>query len=518
MPVLKKHFSLSPLNDNPMNILGGSVIAGGFSHRDGFPTIRFSVPSQAAMVETSTLHMVGQFVVKKTEDNTILDDARVANDNLNNGANLTRPTATNIPNWGGIKNVIDKVVVQSKKSQVELTSAINYAQYESLLECYTHNAADYQESPYCRGLTTGKESKHSNRCIVRSADPAVMTGLAGNVNNKMIGQFFSIRLNLDLLNNLPLHLGNDYTGGLLISVHLNPDAQVFCNRFNSFNIANQANGNMATQASYVLKNIKLEGRYLIPSQQELASYPSAVMLNSRLNLINDVQSSINSNSYTPQLSMVKSMTNLFLDNDQVNNAQKNANNFRHPPGERANQQAKNGLRFPYDYKTEMKPNFQSTIENGCTLVGGAITANAGAARPLANFIQPTHQMGDCEVRRQFEYSLLGGKPPYHSSATIDQQNDSLTQDRQANAAGAVSTRNNMEPNCIGVGADYTFNMGNIQNFVNQDYNLQLESGVNTGNAQLPATRNGGNASNPLLQQTFIRHMSPFNLQTLVKSM
>ena len=76
----------------------------------------------------------------------------------------------------------------------------------------------------------------------------------------------------------------------------------------------------------------------------------------------------------------------------------------------------------------------------------------------------------------------------------------------------------MVPNAVGVGADFTFNMGNIQNFVNQDYNLTLESGVNTGNAKLPVSRSGANATNPLLQQTFVRHMSPFNLQTLVKSM
>ena len=104
MPVLKKHFSISPLNDNPMNIIGGSVISGGFSHRDGFPTIRFSLPSQMALLETSTLHLVGQFVVKKTGDNTIFDDAVVANDNLNNNsADLTSATITNIPNWHNMR-------------------------------------------------------------------------------------------------------------------------------------------------------------------------------------------------------------------------------------------------------------------------------------------------------------------------------------------------------------------------------------------------------------------------------
>ena len=511
MPVLKKHFSLSPLNDNPLNIIAGSVISGGFSHRDGFPTIRFSVPSQMAMLETSTLHMVGQFIVQKTEDNTILDEAPTANTNLNNdSANLTRETCTNIPNWGGIKNCIDKVVVQSKKSQVELTSAINYAQYEGLLECYTHNKDDYLESPLVRGLSSGANADFVNRRVISAYDP---TGLAQgtDTNDRNIGQFFSIRLNLDLLNNLPLNLANDYTGGLLITIHLNPDSQVFCNRFRGYDTAQVAQANAASQASYSLKNIKLEGRYIIPTQQEMSAYPTAVMLNSRLNLINDVQSSVNSNAYTPQLSMVKSMVNLYLDNDQTNNVQKNCNNFRHVVGEKANQQAKNGLRYPFDYKTEMVPNFNSSVERG--------TATNGID-PLTLAV-PTVQMGDCEVRRQFEYALLGGKTPYHSSATIKQQNSSLAEDAGI-YAGASTTlaNNNMKPNCVGIGADYTFGMGNVQNFVNQDYNLTVESGVNTGNAKLPSAqnRNGAGAANPLLQQTFIRHLSPFNLQTLVKTM
>ena len=509
MPVLKKHFSISPLNDNPLNIIGGSVMSGGFSHRDGFPTIRFSIPSQMALLETPTLHLVGQFVVKKTGDNTIFDDAMTANDDLNNdNANLTTATITNIPNWGGVKNVIDKVVVQSKKSQVELTSAINYAQYEGLLECYTHNTDDYLESPLSRGLASGSNANLVNRRIVRSADPLVMTGIA-STNDKCIGQHFSIRLNLDLLNSLPLHLGNDYTGGLLISVHLNPDSQVFCNRFNRYDVAQVANANAASTMSYSLKNIKLEGRYVVPTAQELASYPSQIMLNSRLNLINDIQSSINSNSYTPQLSMVKSMINLFLDNDQTNNVQKNANNFRHAIGESANQQGKNGLRYPFDYKTKMVPFFDSSVERG--------TAANGVNPPTMPI--PLMQMGDCEVRRQFEYALLGGKAPYHSSATLKQQNASLVADASVYQAGTTGLAgNNMVPNAVGVGADFTFNMGSIQNFVNQDYNLTLESGVNTGNAKLPASRSGANATNPLLQQTFVRHMSPFNLQTLVKSM
>lgn len=507
MPLMKKHFSLSPLNDVPVVVSAAGQITGGFSHADGFPTIRFSLPSQNTLLETTSLHLVGQFLIKKN-DGTLLDDAvNVGNTDLNNGANLEYGTAVNIPNWGGMKNVIDKIVLQSKKSQVELTSAINYAQFESLGECYSNNSDDYLNTPLTRALTTGKNSEYTNRRMVRSGDQANLPAVV-DANDKNVGQFFSIRLNLDLLNNLPLHLGEEFLGGCLITIHLNPDSNVLCNRHRSVAVANQAQARASDASNYVLKNLKLEGRYVIPSQQDLAQYPTQVMLNSRLNLINDVQSSINSNSYTPQLSLVKSFVNLFTDQDQPNNFQKNMNNFRHLVGSRANQQAKNGLRFPYDYKTDLVPNFQSATSNPAV---------------MGNFVPtdlhyPTLSMGDAEQRKQFERALLNGKEPYHSSADFELQNNSLVEDYANAAPGANGVGNNMRPNCVGVGADYTFDMGGIQNYMNQDYNLQVESGVNTGNALLPAVRNGGAQSNPHLQQTFVKHMSPFNLKTLVKAM
>ena len=502
MPLMKKHFSLSPLNDSPV-IVNGGVIQGGFSHKDGFPTIRFSVPAQNTMLETSTLHLVGQILIKKQDGTPLDDDVNTANTNLNNTANIEYSSCVNYPNWGGIKNCIDKVVIQSKKSQVELTSAINYAQFESLGECYSNNKEDYKQSPLNRSLNAGVDSEYTNRRMVRNT-------VGGNAivdsNDKNVGQFFSIRINLDLLNNLPLHLGNDFLGGALITIHLAPDSNVLCNRHRDTDTANQPLSRSAEGSNYVFKNLKLEGRYLIPSAQDLASYPSAVMLNSRLNLINDVQSSINSNSYTPQLSLVKSIINLYQDQDQPNNFRKNMNNFRHPVGEKASQQAKNGLRFPYDYKVDNVPNFETSTVNGTNI-------------DTRNLQYPTLGMGDAESRKQFERAVLGGIEPYHSSADFTTQNNSMVEDYVVPNAGVNGTGNNMRPNCVGLGCDYTFGMGNIQNFQNQDYNLQLESGVNTGNALLPQTRNGqGATANPHLQQTFIKHLSPFNLKSLVKAM
>jgi len=506
MPLLKKHFSLSPLNDNPV-VFDGASITGGLSHKDGFPTIKFSIPQQEALLETQTLHLTGQILVKQG-DNTLFKETKVANDNLDNTANLTNRGALNMPNFGGVKNIIDKVVIQSKKSLVEISSAINYSQFEALVECYHYNSNDYLMTPLSRGLASGSHATNINRNMLASANHTDVAVLTGD-SDPAIGQFFTIKINTDLLNTLPLHLGQEFMGGLLLTIHLAPDSAFFNTRHRSRDVGNQPNCNFAQQVNYVLKNLKLEGRYVIPTPEENSRYPRAVMLNSRLNLINDVQSSINSSSYTPQLQMVKSMVNLYLDNDQTNNVDKNANNFRHPVGETANQQAKNGLRFPFDYKTIMKPNFESEIvQNG---------AFAGLNVDVANLQDKGSAMGDVEIRKQFERALLGGLEPYHSSANLSLMKESLEQDYDAAAAGVNGVGDNTKPNCIGIGADFTFGMGGIQNFVNQDYNLTLESGVNTGKATLPASRNGNAVLNPLLQQTFVRHGANLNFQNLVKT-
>lgn len=506
MPILKKHFSLSPLNDNAVVISAGNVVSGGFSHRDGYPTIKWSVPAQNALLETDSLHLTGQILVK-AQDGTLVQDALNANDNVKNAAASTRITQARWSNWGGVKNVINKVVLQSKKSLVELTSSINYSQYEALLECYTNNEEDYKQSPLNRALSAGKNAEYVQNKLIRCGNVAANANLV-DVNDKYVGQFFSIKINTDLMNTIPLHLGSDYLGGLLIDIHLAPDSAFF-NRLNrNTDVGQQANANFADNITYVLKNVKLEGRYLIPDADDLKQYPKAVNLNSRLNLINDVQSSINSNSYTPQLQFVKSLVNTFLDNDQTNNTVHNANNFRHVPGETGNQQAKNGLRYPFDYKTTMVPNKDSINE-------AALNPVAFAPNNAAN---PTTMYGDVEVRKQFERALLGGVEPFHSSADLELQNESLKQDYDATAAGVAGVKNNMKSNVVGVGADYTFGIGNIENFVNQDYNLTVDSGVNSGNAALPASRNGAAVPNPLLQQTFVRHIGQFDLQNLVKSM
>lgn len=550
MPIIKKPFTISPLNDNPVVLSSAQLVSGGFSHRDGFPTIKFSVPPQPVMLETNTLRLVGQILVKDTSNEYINVDTlsvdgasnpvgfsdgnnKVGQTSNSNavavaGGDLKNESNVNLPNWGGVKNIIDKVVVQSKKTLIEISTANNYNQYTSLQEVYSNNEVDYLQVPYIRALTTGKNAGKTNRKInncprfdatMATADKDGKVGgnfssganggmgsLSGD-NDRMIGHFFSIPINVDLLNVGQLNIDDGFLGGLLITLHLNPDSALLNSRWRGVR-GNALNANPINGFSYTLKNLKLEGRYVVPTEQEMNAYPQALMLGSRLNLINDIHSSVNSNSYTPQLQMVKSVMNVFLDNDQTNNFNKNANNFRKPVGEQSYLNAKNGLRFPNNYEIKDVPNPENAKDD---------VSNTGSAVDVSTLEFKALGYGDAETRKYFDKSLLDGLEPYHSSADFDLTNKALNSDYVSNApTNNRGFGDNMNADCVGVGTDFTLGMGITQNFVNQDYNLTLKSGVNTGNAKLPASRNGSTATNPLLQQSFVRHASQFDSVNLVK--
>ena len=525
MPIIKKPFSLSPLNDNPAVISSVETdnlsVVGGFSHKGGFPTIKFSIPPQPSMLEIASLRLCGQILVNKSDgkvlqadnssneySNGVVGAGGVVGSIENNNHQMIPQTALNLNCWGGVKNVIDKVVIQSKKSLIELTSVNNYGGYTALTEAYANNADDYLISPLTASLSGGTEAQHLNRRLLSvsgATTAAGMSSLSGGANDRMIGQFFSIPIQVDLLGEQNLFLDDDFLGGLLITVHLASDSAMFCNKFSRAGAT--ANGaNDMSGFNYVLKNIKLEGKYLVPDQQDIANMSPQMNLDSRLNLINDIHSSVNGNAYTPQLQSVKSISNVFLDNDQTNTFTKSQVNYRRPVGLRSYQQARNGLRFPYNYETIAKPNHESISENGAGTWG----------EKTLNF--PALAVGDAEVRKQFEYSLLNGGHPYHSSASLATTNAALTQDiDDAAIAGANELKNdNTICDIVGVGVDYSLGIGMTQNFVNQDYNLTLKSAVNTGNAAVSALRNGGTNSNPLLEQSFIRYNAQFDTQNLVK--
>jgi len=235
MPIQKRYFSIAPVNDNPVNVVDNATfkISQGFSHKQGNPTIRFSVPASENLLEVNSLRLVGQYQVKTGNDNIVLVDK--TNLDVNNGATLARATSANMPNFGGVHNVIDKVIIQSKKSNVELSNTPNYSMMASLNEAYRNNASDYDYSREGnQSLAQGYNATNSNRRYNLTASQKANGdgGLGLNsVNNKQLGQHFSLKLDVDMLNGSDLHLGQGFLNGLLITLHLAPDSAFFNQRF-----------------------------------------------------------------------------------------------------------------------------------------------------------------------------------------------------------------------------------------------------------------------------------------------
>jgi len=503
MPVSKQYFSISPINNIPISCdTATETYSNGFRHQ-GNPTIKFSIPSSERLLEVSSLHLSGQFL---TLFNNVASTSKT-NINDNNGGNLIQPSNALISAYGGVQNCLDKVVIQSKKSNTELSNQTNYALYTSLKQSHTNNKDDYLQVPLMKTLAGGENGKFTSRRMnLTPASNALNLANSGGGNNKNVGQHFSLSLDVPMLKSQDLHLGQNFCNGLMITIHLNTSSAVFGQRYRDQNTGtgNQPNANISF-ISYVLKNLKLEGRYIVPLPQELKAYNANMLINDRLNLINDIQSSNDSNNYSPNLNMVESFVNVALDEDQQNNLTFEQNNWRLPVGLKQATQSKDNLRFPYDFPVPVVPNFESAIDNG----------SAGVSLNIPAMSNPYHAHGDAELRMMFNKALLG-KESHHSSANVDLTNNNLIQDYQERGAVALSSGVGDQgfPDCLGLGADYTYGLANSQSYSNSDYNLNTESGVNTANANLPASRSSKNE----VLQTYTKFKSQLNLNSLVKSM
>lgn len=501
MPLNKKYFSISPSNDQPLTSSGVSKVANGFSHRQGNPTIRFSVPAVEMLLEVKTLRLTGQFIVKTANDN-VLFNAIPSNFDDNNGATLTKQTSTNIPAYGGVHNCLDKVIIQSKKSNVELSNTTNYPMYASLREAYVNNREDYSWGAVgCSSLSQGANANNSNRRMNISADSAVAQQNLGSQSNKQVGQHFSIALDVDLLKAGDLHLGQDYLNGMNITIHLAPDSAVFNQRFKGNIPANQTLSDIG-EVMYILRNVKLEGRYLNPMAEDLKAYQPQKALASVLNLVNDIHSDDNSIQYTPQLNMTKSIVNLFMEEDQTNNITQAQIDFRNPTGLKSVEQSRDNLRFPLSFPVKVAPNVLSTPEGQGVL-------------DMTKITNKNDVIGDAEVRFHFERALLGRASVKNSQDLIViQQSINNEYLKLADATANNASVSNMFPSMTGAGADYTYGIGNSLGYMNRDYGINIKSGVQSGDSNLPDDRKNKSE----LVQSFVKHTSILDTQKLVKTM
>ena len=509
MPISKTFFSVPPINDSSTQT-NGNTLKGGFSANKGNQFVKFQLSAQERMLDTSDMFLTFQIVYVDSSGTPIKMAAAstTASYSANNGADLAKTSNLNIGNWGGAQNAIKRIFVQSKKSAISISEHRNYPAYVGIRNANSISPEEYIDSPLTRYGAGGSKAGFTNRhsVMMSNATNAASTDLPNisNINDEQYGQFCSFKLNTALLNNSqPLHLGNDYLGGLLVNLELNNENGFFYQRFKS--LGTDQTDAAVTGTYYIIKNMRLQGRLMVPTPDEVKNYQPQMILDDRLNLINDVQSSVNSSKYTPQVSACKGFVNLFLDDDQQNNIAENEGNFRLPLGLRSYQQNKNNIRNPQDFVIEVTPNLLTT-----TSAAPGVTASFSSA----NFTQHAAAQGDAEVRANFQRSLLDGRLADKTSASLALTNKSLQADYQnvrAVATGGVG--DNTHADCLGVGLDLTQGMGNVSNFFQRDYDLIMRSGVNAGSALLPASRR----SKPEVMESYIRNKSLFNTQTLQKS-
>jgi len=506
------HFSLPPINENQTSIDASNKLVGGASFNKGHPHVKFSIPAQDRMLKTSEMYLTGQIVVMNSDGTPLT----LPTNNLenNNGINLTKQACLNWSNWGGVSNVIERVFVQSKKSSVELMTHNNYSMYQNLRAGYANNERDYLVSPLTRMCASGANAGAVNRRQVVQPNATHSDGgqfkNINNFNSNDYGQFFSYKIDTSLLNNdTPLHLGQDRLGGLLITIELKNDNGFYFQRFANLG-DNQAAANI-DGTFYILKNLRLEGRYIIPDANDQA--PADVPLAERVNLINDVNSSHSANTYTPQLNMVKAFVNEYLDDDQQNNIKQNQDNFRIPLGLASYTQQKNSVRQPEDFVINLEPN---ALTNSTPNTQSASNTDALGV-DQSNLVVKVAYQGDAELRSRFQRALLDGRLAAHSSATLQQTEASIESDFSAFSDANNGFYQQTDCDLLGVGLDYTMGLGLTSPFMNQDYTVVLNAGVNAGasgiGAKLPANRR----EKAELQQTFVRNVATLDSVNLVKS-
>lgn len=513
MPVQKVYFSIPPVNDSSTQ-MNGNTLQGGFSANKGNQFVKFALSAQDRLLDTSDMYLTFQIMYVDSSGTPlkIPNGTTRPNYSAGNGANLQALSNLNIGNWAGVQNAIKRIFVQSKKSAVSISEHRNYPQYVGARNAHVFSQKEYIDTPLTRFDAGGTEAGDTNRHSVAMSNATNATGgdmtNISNINDEQYGKFVSFRLDTALLNNsVPLHLGNDYLGGLLVNLELNNENGFFYQRFQDVGTG-QASAPV-TGSYYIIKNMRLQGRLTVPTPDELQAYQPQMMLADRINLINDVQSSVNSNKYTPNTALTKSFVNLFLDDSQENNIQENENNYRLPLGVRSYQQNKNNVRNPQDFVVECVPNLQDKT---------SAAPNNNVTYSAQNVTQKGSVQGDAEIRALFQRSILDGRLADKTAGSLSLTNTSLTDDYESTRAtgGQANTEGvlrNVNADCQGIGLDYTNGMGNASNFVQRDYDLVLRSGVNSGNTDLPESRR----SKPEVIETYVRNSSAFNTQTLQKS-
>jgi hypothetical protein len=501
----KINFSISPTNDSSMSVNAQGKLQGGYRF-SGQNIIKFVIPAQDALLETETLNMDFQLLTLNAANDPVRD---LDNLELNNGQ-ISETTSINANPWAGVQSTISKVMVQSLKSPVELSNQVNYSNYCSVYDAHRFNENDYKDLPFIKHGCSGENSQFTNRHFNISPDATnvgvgTMTNLTqGSINDPAFGQFVSMKIKNPILSNSAnLHMGQEFFGGLVVTIYLESNAGYFSQRFADPGTG-QTYGEISN-ISYIVKNPRLRGKYILPSEDQLKAYSPQLVLNSRVSLINDIQSSTNVSTYTPQINLCKSFVNLFFNQDTFNTYSKNQYNYQVPLALQEYTELYNNIRLPRDYKIEaVNHMLNNQVQNGTANITPSNISPKAALQGLA------------DIRLNFQKALFDGKLAYHTSACTKLTDQVVEESFKVRGATAQTqgVKNQQVVDALGIGSDYTASLNFTRNFFNNNYSLKIESGVASGDSKLPAD----SRDQFELQQSYVRNTEILDMRSLVKTM
>ena len=272
MPSQKLYFSIPPLNDVSTGLNAGAI-TGGFSNKNGNSNIKFALGSQDRLLDTSDMYLTGQIVMVNSDGTPLtIDRGTMTKSHFseNNGVNLQKISNQNISNFAGVETMIKRIFIQSKKTSVNIAEHRDYPKFVETRHAWTNNKSDFRISPLIRtgagGVDAGVINRHSvlmdnGETTLAQRNVKNITGL----NDPNYGHFFSFKLDTALLNNKqPLHLGASQLGGLLINLELANENGFFYERFKQLG-NNQTSATGLASSYYVVKNLRLNGRLLVPT-------------------------------------------------------------------------------------------------------------------------------------------------------------------------------------------------------------------------------------------------------------
>lgn len=410
----KKYFSITPNNNTTV-----------FDSQSNQNQLGFSLPVAPYYLDTKSLRITGRLALVSDEANTGFSRAGNSNDN------------GSFDNVVGLQSMIERVETGSKLTKMNIETNNDYSLFSKYLIAGKTNNNDIKKGSHTICNLSGVNMRQGRKWV--SLDGV-------NTANARSSQLtpFSIKLLTGMfsMNYTPVHLGSN--GGLDININLSSIENMLVNITND-----QV---LTTGAKYVLKDVRLTGRYVISTQKA----PDAVVFKTYNNLLQVLQTSRDVVSFSPQYRSLDCIVMTFNKNSKSRNTfDGNFTDMDEIPGLREMLFSKSGMRHPLEYPVITQP-----PQDEYTATNPASTKVSGNAE----------QVWFNLIKQQGKYTRSG-----HSMINPDNTANTLVDKQLQNAGGYqphFTACNNYQP--VIVNYQYGF-IGYNENFQGKNFSTDVAS-------------------------------------------